>query len=91
MTTLHFKAEQYSNKGTSHCSELNGDAKRTIHVLAFNTGVANFSQANMPAHAHVAQQEGNEHTAKPIAFFTSDQARQLATALHKAADATGDC
>lgn len=84
MTTHRLNDQKYSLKGAAQCSDKNGRKTSTLEVLAGANG-ANFSSESAPSHAQVVLQEGSGPNAEPIAYFTTEQARQLATALNAAA------
>ncbi|MEG0921682.1 MAG: hypothetical protein RSD57_19025 [Comamonas sp.] len=85
--TAHYRNDQrYSLQATIHSSNENGSANRTFKVLASAPGSANLSYSGTQKPAQVALQDGSGNTA----YFTADQAHQLANALMAAAGSNGD-
>ena len=89
MSAHQLKDEKYSLKGSTQCSDEYGVAKRNQQVLAGAANGGQFAQGDTPNHAQVVLKEGSGASAKPIAFFSAEQARRLAQSLTAAADATG--
>lgn len=84
MTPRRLNDQQYSLKGAAQCSDHNGRKTRTLKVLAGTNGT-NYSSESISNPAQVVLQEGSGPNAEPIAYFTAEQARQLASALNAAA------
>ena len=89
MPVHQLKDQKYSLKGSTQCSDEYGVAKRHLQVLAGTDDEGQFSQGGARSHAQVVLSEGSGASAKSIAFFSAEQARQLANALNAAADAAG--
>lgn len=88
MNKYRFKAEHYTSQGTAQGTESNGKPQVLLRVLAYNTNAADTSES-APKHAQVVLLGEDGNVTTPLAFFTSEQAQKLATALHAAANAAG--
>lgn len=86
MNTYQLNDRRYHLQGSIQCSNENGSANRTFKVLTGTSAGANQAHSSIPQHAQVALQDGSGN----IAYFTADQALQLANALTAAATDASD-
>lgn len=89
MPVIQLQDQKVSLKGSVQCSDEYGTAKRDLQVLASTDEGGQFAQAGNRKHGQVLLKDGSG-SAKAIAVFSKEQARQLAKALNAAADAAKD-
>lgn len=84
-TTYQYAGHHYTSQGTAQGTDRNGSPKAQMRVLAYSAAASGGKAT--PDHAQVVLLGAGDRDAEPLAFFTADEARQMAYALNYAANA----
>ena len=85
MKTYAFNKANYTSQGTAQSTESDGKPQAQLRVMTFNSLNTDDGQ-QAPQHAQIVLMGEASTDVEPLAFFTAEQARKLASALLAAAD-----